>query len=100
MTNCELAGPLLAIASATGYIRCMGDELPPPHHRPVMARALCPLYYVEVDGKAATKQQTASSCMRQFDRKFTGHTGIMAFLVQVDPNTDKEVCRTRIYTES
>ncbi len=65
-----------------------------------MTRALCPLYYVEVDGQAVTNQQTASSCMRQFDRKFTGQTEVTAFLVQVDPNAGAEVCRTRIYAEA
>jgi hypothetical protein len=65
-----------------------------------MTRALCPLYYVEVDGQAVTKHQTASSCMRQFDRKFAGQTQVMAFLVQIDPNTDKEVCRTRVFAEA
>jgi hypothetical protein len=69
-------------------------------HSPAMTRALCPLYYVEVDGQAVTKQQTASSCMRQFDRKFTGQTEVTAFLVQVDPNAGAEVCRTRIYAEA
>jgi hypothetical protein len=39
VTNCELAGSVVAMASATGYIRCMGDELPPPHHLPAMTLA-------------------------------------------------------------
>jgi len=39
VTNCELAGSVVAMASATGYIRCMGDELPPPHHPPAMTLA-------------------------------------------------------------
>ena len=39
MKNCELAGSVVAMASATGYIRCMGDKLPPPHHLPAMTLA-------------------------------------------------------------
>ena len=85
--------------SATGYSMCIEAERL-HHSTPAMTRALCPLYYVEVDGQAVTNHQSGASCMRQFDRKFTGRPDVTAFLVQVEPNAGTEVCRTRIYAEA
>jgi hypothetical protein len=77
---------------------CIGGESF-HHHHATMTRALCPLYFLEIDGIAASKIQSGAACMRELDRKYFGQAQISAFLVQVDPNTNSEVNKMRVFPD-
>lgn len=58
-----------------------------------MARALSPLYYIEVNGLAASKDQSGAACQRQAARGVEQRPDAVVYIVQVDPNTGREVGR-------